>query len=113
MAASIIHDLKQPMAVIRGFAELLGNPNVDPEKRRTFSGLILEDVDRFLGMTQELLDYSRGTTSLQTKEVQLGDWLGGVTRLLREELAGSRAEVVKPKGLSRNKRLVFDELLTR
>jgi signal transduction histidine kinase len=94
MAASIIHDLKQPMAVIRGFAELLGNPDVDPEKRRTFSDLILEDVDRFLGMTQELLDYSRGTINLQPKEVQLGDWLDGVTRLLREELAGSRAEVV-------------------
>jgi signal transduction histidine kinase len=67
---------------------------VDPEKRRTFSDLILEDVDRFLGMTQELLDYSRGTINLQPKEVQLGDWLDGVTRLLREELAGSRAEVL-------------------
>ena len=60
MAASIIHDLKKPMAVIRGFAELLANPDVDADKRQMFVDMILEDVDRFLGMTQELLDYSRG-----------------------------------------------------
>ena len=67
MAASIIHDLKKPMAVIRGFAELLANPDVDAEKRQTFSSLIMEDVDRFLGMTQELLDYSRGQINLEIR----------------------------------------------
>ena len=65
MASSIIHDLKKPMSVIRGFAELLANPEMDAGRRQTFSDLILEDVDRFLGMTQELLDYSRGDISLQ------------------------------------------------
>ena len=94
MAASIIHDLKQPMGVIRGFAELLGKPEVDTEKRLTFSNLILEDVDRFLEMTQELLDYSRGTMSLQPKEVRLGDWLDGLADSLRENAAGSGVEVV-------------------
>ena len=75
MASSIIHDLKQPMAVIRGFAELLGKPEVEPEKRRTFSDFILADVDRFLAMTEELLDFSRGTVNFEPREVQLGDWL--------------------------------------
>ena len=94
MASSIIHDVKKPMQVIRGFAELLGNPDVDTEKRRTFPNLILEDVDRFLGMTQELLDYSRGTMSMGLKEVDLGDWLDNVQRFLVEQLADSRVELV-------------------
>ena len=94
MAASIIHDLKQPMSVIRGFAELLGNPDIEPKKRKTFSDLILEDVDLFLGMTQELLDYSRGTMNLKPSEVQLGTWLEGVLRPLREDLARSQVTVV-------------------
>ena len=93
MAASIIHDLKQPMSVIRGFAELLGNPDMDPEKRRTFSDMILEDVDLFLGMTQELLDYSRGTMKLQPQQVQIVDWLESVLRPLREDLARSQVKV--------------------
>ena len=94
MAASIIHDLKQPMSVIRGFAELLGNPDMDPEKRKTFSDMILEDVDLFMGMTQELLDYSRGTMNLKPKEVQIGAWLESVLRSLREDLARSQVNVV-------------------
>ena len=94
MAASIIHDLKQPMSVIRGFAELLGNPEMEPEKRKTFSDMILEDVDLFLGMTQELLDYSRGTMNLNPSEVQIGDWLEGVLRPLREDMARSQVILI-------------------
>jgi len=44
---------------------MLANPDMDAQRRQTFSDLILEDVDRFLSMTQELLDYSRGNISLQ------------------------------------------------
>ena len=60
------------MSVIRGFAELRANPDMDAERWQTFSDLILEDVDRFLSMTQELLDYSRGNISLQAQEVEVG-----------------------------------------
>jgi K+-sensing histidine kinase KdpD len=63
MSASIIHDLKKPMAVIRGFAEILGKPELDPETRQAFSALILEDVDRFLDMTQELLTTPRAPSA--------------------------------------------------
>ena len=94
MAASIIHDLKQPITVIRGFAELLGNPKLDLEERKMFSDMILEDVDRFLGMTQELLDYSRGTMNLNPIEVQIGDWLEGVLRPLRTDMERSEVKVV-------------------
>ena len=72
----------------------MSKPEVDTGKRLTFSNLILEDVDRFLEMTQELLDYSRGTMSLQPKEVKLGDWLNGLADSLRENAAGSGVEVV-------------------
>ena len=43
------------MAVIRGFAEMLGGSDVAAEQRQTLSAMILEAVDRFVGLTQELL----------------------------------------------------------
>ena len=94
MASSIIHDLKKPMSVIRGFAELLASPDMDADKRKTFSDLIMEDVDRFLSMTQELLDYSRGNISLQPKEVQLGEWLENVMDYLRVDMEASKVAMV-------------------
>ena len=94
MASSIIHDLKKPMSVIRGFAELLANPDMDADRRQTFSDLILEDVDRFLGMTQELLDYSRGNISLQPQEVQVGQWLDRIVEYLREDVEASNVSLI-------------------
>jgi len=64
MASSIIHDLKNPMTSIRGFAQLLGQDDLSSEQRRYFSATISRSVDRFVGMTQEILDYVRGDTSL-------------------------------------------------
>ncbi|HCP23516.1 MAG TPA: hypothetical protein DIT90_05240, partial [Dehalococcoidia bacterium] len=67
MAASIVHDFKGPLSVIRGFAELLANPDITEENRSRFSDMIVEDVDRFLAMSQELLDYSRGAINLNSR----------------------------------------------
>lgn len=79
MAASIVHDFKGPLTVIRGCAELLANPEIDAEKRKRYSNMILEDVNRFLSMSQDLLDYSRGAINLDPKPVQLGNWLEKLT----------------------------------
>ena len=98
MAASIIHDLKNPMSVIRGFAELLGNERLGAEKRQDFSNVILEEIDRFIGMTRELLDYSRGEMDLKLEEIQLGDWLENLARFLRDDLAKSQVELVTNLG---------------
>ena len=94
MASSIIHDLKKPMSVIRGFAELLADPDMDAGRRQTFSDLILEDVDRFLAMTQELLGYSRGNISLQPQEVQVGQWLDRIVEFLREDVEASNVSLI-------------------
>jgi signal transduction histidine kinase len=80
--------------VIRGFAELLANPDMDADRRKTFSDLILEDVDRFLSMTQELLDYSRGNISLQTQEVEVGRWLDRIFEYLQEDLDASNVVLI-------------------
>jgi signal transduction histidine kinase len=98
MAASVIHDLKNPMSVVRGFAELLGSAKLDAEKRSQFSNMILEEVDRFVGMTQELLDYSRGDLDLRSAEISLGDWLEDIARFLQDDLSRSGVEVVLDLG---------------
>ena len=84
MAASIVHDFKGPLTVIRGCAELLANPEINEEKRKRYSDMILEDVNRFLSMSQNLLDYSRGAVNLDPEPVQLDDWLQNLTESIRE-----------------------------
>ena len=63
MANSIIHDIKNPMTVIRSCADLIRMRARDPETAQ-FVGLINKSVDKMLDMTQELLDFARGKSSL-------------------------------------------------
>jgi len=87
MAASLMNDFKSPLTDIRGFAQLLANPEIDAGRRKWLSDMILEDVDRYLGMAQELMDYSKGEISLNLRVVQIGTWLDRLTDHMAEDLA--------------------------
>ncbi|MEI7783607.1 MAG: ATP-binding protein [Betaproteobacteria bacterium] len=68
MANSIIHDLKSPMTVILSCADLVRMRSNDPDVH-DFVGLINKAVDKMLDMTQELLDFARGESSLQLERL--------------------------------------------
>ena len=89
MAASIVHDFKGPLSAIRGYAEMLAEPEIRAGNRRIFSDMILEGVDHFVGMSQELLDYSRGTLNLAPKPVQLGTLLEKLAEFMKESMAAA------------------------
>ena len=87
MAASLMNDFKSPLTDIRGFAQLLANPDIDADRRKWLSDMILEDVDRYLGMAQELMDYSKGDFSLNLRVVQIGTWLKRLIDHMEDDLA--------------------------
>lgn len=70
-AASILHDLKNPMQVILGSAEFLAEDPADPEERRELVNSIQNQVGWMLSMSRELLEYVRGEISLHTEDCDL------------------------------------------
>lgn len=71
MAASIIHDLKNPMQVILGNLEFLAGESSVTDKHKRYCGTIEKQVERMLGMCQEILDFARGEVSLSLESVNL------------------------------------------
>jgi signal transduction histidine kinase len=63
MANSIVHDLKNPLAVILSCAEMLEARVPDPEVAE-FARIIIKASSRLENMVQELLDYARGQSNL-------------------------------------------------
>ena len=86
MANMIIHDIKNPMQGIRMFAEMAAEADVSPEDRREFSETMCHEIDRLVGMCQEILDFARGTTNLSKADVPLDDYLMGAVLTLAAEL---------------------------
>jgi signal transduction histidine kinase len=111
MAASIMSDFKGPLTDIRGFAQLLANPEIDEERRRWLSDMILEDVDRYVGLAQELLDYSKGDIKLNFKVVQLGAWLDRLTDHMANDLEEANISFTKDLNFVRD--VLMDEARVR
>ena len=113
MASSIIHDIKNPMAAIQGYAHLIARQS--PEHRR-YADIIISEIDRLVGMTKELLDFSKGGTSLQLEEASWSDFVADVAQVLSRDLENQGIELrteIEDSGLvcfdpSRMRRVLFN-----
>ena len=92
MANSIIHDLKNPICIVRSCSELLKTDNADP---RQLSSMIDGAVDGMLAMTPELLDYARGSVALNIKRVTVWRLLEELKQQALQLLPGQNIQLVK------------------
>jgi signal transduction histidine kinase len=78
-ASIIIHDIKNPLTNIRAYAELLERKlgKIDGIDEFFFRGTstIINEVDRLVAMTTELLDFSKGDSNLDKEEVDFYEYL--------------------------------------
>lgn len=72
MAGAIIHDFKSPMTGILIAAQFIAKQSQDAQVRR-WCDLIEQQINRMIAMAHELLDYSRGSPSLERKPTRLAE----------------------------------------
>ena len=94
MANSIIHDLKNPICIVRCCADLIANETTDP-RLRELTTMLNKAVEGMLSMTQELLDYARGSTSLNKESVSIWRLLDEVNQQALRLLPGQNVQFVK------------------
>ena len=72
--SDVAHELKTPLTVIRGSAEVMVDGAVEPERFPEYCGRILNETDAMSRLVTDLLDVSRmkaGKTRLQLRDVDL------------------------------------------
>ncbi len=89
--ANASHELRTPVAAIRGAAEtLLAGALADPEGARHFVGMIARQAERLSQLTQDLLDLSRiesGQWTISLARVELAPLTQGVLDLHADRAA--------------------------
>ncbi|MGH7476003.1 MAG: ATP-binding protein [Longimicrobiales bacterium] len=88
MVGSIIHDLKNPIGVVRGAAEIIADSTTDPTHLRMLA-MVDRSARRMLDMAQDVLDFARGSTHLQVQRVRIREILD---ELEEQALAPARAQ---------------------
>ncbi len=94
MANSIIHDLKNPICIVRSCSDLIANQTDDPRLRQ-LTGMLNKAVDGMTAMTQELLDYARGSTALKKESISIWRLLDELNEQALQLLPGQNVQFVK------------------
>ena len=87
MLAGLLHDLKTPMTIISGYAQLMAASD-DATQRDTYVEQIQRQFDLMAGMTREVLAFARGDTDLVVRKVYLNRYVEELTTQLGAAVAG-------------------------
>ena len=88
MIAGMLHDLRTPLTVISGYAEMLGDEN-DKTVRMKFTQSIMAQIDHVTAMQAETLAFVRGERSLFKRKVFLHLYLRELQEQLEQELSAA------------------------
>jgi signal transduction histidine kinase len=97
MLSGVLHDLKTPMTIVSGYAQLMAQID-DPIQRTQYVEQILRQFDLMSAMTREVLAFARGESNLLVRKVFLHKFLAEVEAHLEHELAGKEVSLVVDAG---------------
>ncbi|MBK8482255.1 MAG: GAF domain-containing sensor histidine kinase [Proteobacteria bacterium] len=85
LLAGVLHDLRTPMTVISGFAQLM--VDADQPTRAAYAENILSQFEVMAAMIREVLCFARGESQLLVRKVYLRKFMREIEEHLRHELA--------------------------
>ncbi len=86
LAASLAHEIKNPLSSIKGTAEILLDEFTPGHPKREFAQILLKEIGRLNTTVEEVLQYSRGQKGKIGTTEPLNQVLNQVTRLLASPL---------------------------
>ncbi len=104
LSAGIVHEVRNPLASIKGAVEILEDELVEDSPRREFAELAKKEVDRLDRLVGEFLRFARPTAPLRAS-VDLNEIVESVATLVAQQAASQSVRVVR--NLSHNIPVVF------
>lgn len=91
----ILHDIKNPLSILRGYAELiLINPG-KPDKIKKNAQKVINEADRINRLASELLDYSRGEIRLNISIVDIKEFIDQVIESISNRFSALKISIKK------------------
>jgi signal transduction histidine kinase len=92
-SSMILHDIRNPISVLKGYAQMiLMNPD-ESERVRKYSLNIIKESERLNQLASELLDYSRGEIRLNMSIVNIPNFFEKIKRYIADRFKVRNIEV--------------------
>jgi signal transduction histidine kinase len=93
-ARSIVHDFKNPLNIIGISAEMAALAEATPEQRESARNRIRKQVDRMSNMINELMEFTRGSTSTTVlARADFAEFVRPLLEEIRQEVGAKRVTV--------------------
>ncbi len=96
--ATVSHELKTPLSLIRMFGEMLNGERVPTDaKRRQYLDIIVRESERLTALIENVLDFAkveRGKAAYEFHRANLGELVSRAVELFRYRLDRERPEIV-------------------
>jgi signal transduction histidine kinase len=92
----VAHDLKNPLASVRAFAEISANDKTTPEKRKVYLQYIALSADRMFELIKNLLDVNMiesGKMGLKYTDVCLNDLINAFVQQTQPVAMGKQIQL--------------------
>jgi signal transduction histidine kinase/putative methionine-R-sulfoxide reductase with GAF domain len=86
MLSSVLHDFKTPVTIISGYVQLMAKEEINPDQRRDYANAIKRQFEALTTMTQEVLAFARGESTILIRKVFVARFMEEVTEMLEQEL---------------------------
>jgi len=75
MASTILHDMKNPMSTIGGYAQIIKMKEHSREELNKYADIINKQVERFMRMTTDLLSFAQGGEQMKISTIEIDGFL--------------------------------------
>lgn len=82
LAAGAVHEIKNPLSAIRGFAQLLENSFNEADERREYTNIIINEIDRLSELIKEFLVLTKPGNRHYSKE-SINKVIGDIVPLIQ------------------------------
>lgn len=82
----IIHDLKNPLTVIRGIGEMIRRRPLKEDRRESYADGLIRQSDRCVEMISDLLDFARGKIALNRSFLDLHAFIDDVLEMSAQRI---------------------------
>jgi K+-sensing histidine kinase KdpD len=110
MASVIIHDIKNPMGTLRVYAQVMKKKSGNEEAAKLADEMI-HQVDRFVNMTQEILDFTRGVSASNFKDLEFSEVMESVLNFIEKDLEKNKIALIKSAQFKGRVRLDQDKMV--
>lgn len=95
ISSLILHDIRNPISILRGYAELIRMKPENSEKNKSNANKIIIEADRLNRLANEMLDYSRGEIRLNMQIVSIDLLVDNVINSIKDKFNLRKIKIIR------------------